>query len=605
MMADNDLVIVDALDSKNAKIVSKTNIDEGFNESPEFAPYATDIFLGNDKVMIFAQANVKSYYFQRYDIKPQLTYKTKTMVMIYDVSDKTRPVLKDKFSVSGGFFDARMIGNYVYFITQDNVDTVYLEQPVIMDTMNTAKIIRPDIYYFDNPEQNYQFNTITSINLADDNVVDSKTFMLGYGNTLMVSENNIYIAYQKQRYWCWGWRCGNNNVDDQKRFYDVVVPLLKGEIKTSVDDIISQGLTEDEKWAKISFKLSEFYGKLESDESLQNQYLPMFDQISAALDEYDTKKALEDEKTTIHKINIKDGEITYGSFGEVDGKLLNQYSLDEYNGDLRVATTVDTWATNSRINYNNVYVLDSDMNTIGKVTDIAQNESIYSTRFMGDKLYMVTFKQIDPFFVIDLSVPTNPKVLGQLKIPGYSSYLHPYDANHIIGVGKSTGENQWGGISPKGVKISLFDVSDFNNPKEVDSYDIGIEGTDSPVLHDPKAFLFSPTKKLLVLPISEVTAKNQIMNNIYGYNIKTWHGAYVFKVSEQGFELIGKVKHSASESEYYTWWDQASVLRSLYMDDNLYTISNKYIKINDLSNNLSELNTIDIPYENTYPRYWY
>ena len=123
---------------------------------------------------------------------------------------------------------------------------------------------------------------------------------------------------------------------------------------------------------------------------------------------------------------------------------MNQYSMDEYNNDLRVATTVNAWVSQGNMNYNNVYVFDSGMNVIGKVENIAENESIYSTRFMGDRLYMVTFQRIDPFFVIDLSSPTSPKVLGELKIPGYSQYLHPYNENFIIGIGKDTGENQWG-----------------------------------------------------------------------------------------------------------------------------------------------------------------
>jgi uncharacterized secreted protein with C-terminal beta-propeller domain len=464
--------------------------------------------------------------------------------------------------------------------------------------MNGAKTIMPDIYYFDNPDQNYQFNTIASLDLKDNSIVDSKTFMLGYSNTLMVSENNIYIAYQKHNNWCFGWwRCTGYDVDQKTRFYDVVVPLLQGDIKSDISSIINTQLSDDEKWTKMTEALSTFYSKLENDQTLQDQYQPMFDKIQAALDEYDAKKALEDQKTVIQKIAISDGHIDYKSKGEVVGVLLNQYSMDEYNTDLRVATTVNTWYSNKNLNYNNVYVLNDNMNIIGSAENLAENESIYSTRFIGDKLYMVTFQRIDPFFVIDLSDPTNPKVLGELKIPGYSQYLHPYNANFIIGVGKDTGQNQWGGISPKGLRITLFDVTDFNNPKEVDHYDIGESGSDSPVLYDPKAFLFSQTKGFIVLPVSEITQKTPI--NQYNYHTTVWHGAYVFNVTEQGFSLMGKVKHSSMTTDYYNWWDQASVSRSLYMDNNLYTISQKYIKINDLNDKLAELNTIDLPSSNS------
>ncbi len=431
--------------------------------------------------------------------------------------------------------------------------------------------------------------------------------MLGYSNTLMVSEDNIYIAYQKQQYWPCRWvGCAytdNSNDDAKKRFYEVVVPLLKGDIKTEVNVIISNlALTEEEKWSKISVAFGKFYEKATNDEELQEEYEEMFGDIDIALQEYDLKKQLEDRKTIIHKISIDSGKINYEKKGEVNGALLNQFSMDEFEGNLRVATTINVWA-NEQIQYNNVYVLDENMKTIGKIEEIGKDEKIYSTRFIGERLYMVTFQQIDPFFVIDLSNPKNPEVLGKLKIPGYSDYLHPYDENHIIGIGKETETNEYGGTITKGLKIALFDVSDVENPKLVDKYEIGDRGTDSLALHDHKAFLFSSTKNILVLPVTEITEKTK--KGMYAYDYKIWHGAYVFDVSKDGFELKGKVKHSSSTSSYYNWWNQASVLRSLYMDNNLYTISNKYVKINDLGNNLEELNSINLPYSENYPRYYY
>jgi uncharacterized secreted protein with C-terminal beta-propeller domain len=139
--------------------------------------------------------------------------------------------------------------------------------------------------------------------------------------------------------------------------------------------------------------------------------------------------------------------------------------MDEYVGNLRVAKTSDVSTIRRQYEYNNVFVLDGAMKTIGSLKHIAEQEKIYSTRFTGDRLNKVTFKRIDPFFVIDLSTPSSPKILGKLKIPGYSDYLHPYDNNHIIGVGKETAANEKGGISTKGLKLALFDVSDVEHPK--------------------------------------------------------------------------------------------------------------------------------------------
>ena len=164
------------------------------------------------------------------------------------------------------------------------------------------------------------------------------------------------------------------------------------------------------------------------------------------------------EVTGLYKFGIDGGRIRYIAAGEVEGHLLNQFSMDEYGGNLRVATTVEGYGSSGSYQYNNVFVLDPGMKTIGSLKYIAPDEKIYSTRFIGDRLYMVTFKRIDPLFVIDLSDPKNPGILGKLKIPGYSHSLPPYASDHIIGIGKETELNDWGGVSTSGLKLALFDV---------------------------------------------------------------------------------------------------------------------------------------------------
>ncbi|MDI6884716.1 MAG: beta-propeller domain-containing protein, partial [Hadesarchaea archaeon] len=167
----------------------------------------------------------------------------------------------------------------------------------------------------------------------------------------------------------------------------------------------------------------------------------------------------ETETTIIHKISIANGTIEYKSQGEVPGQVLNQFSMDEYQGYFRIATTTG-W-----MGQNNVYVLDGNLDIVGRLEGLAPGESIYSARFIGSRAYLVTFKKVDPLFVIDLEDPKNPRALGELKIPGYSDYLHPYDETHLIGVGKDTvdmGSFAW----YQGIKIALFDVSDPENPRE-------------------------------------------------------------------------------------------------------------------------------------------
>jgi len=314
------------------------------------------------------------------------------------------------------------------------------------------------------------------------------------------------------------------------------------------------------------------------------------------------------EKTAIHRIHFQDGNIEYKASGEVPGRLLNQFSMDEYRGFFRVATTTSgtgverdaTFAENSSANH--LYILDMDLSIVGSLEDLAPGESIYSARFMGERCYLVTFKQIDPFFVIDLRNPYHPKVLGELKITGYSDYLHPYDENHIIGIGKETVAADQGDFAwYQGVKISLFDVSDVGNPVEIAKYEIGDRGTESPVLRDHKALLFDRSKNLLVLPVlvAEIgEGKYPYGDTPEAYGEYVWQGAYVFNISlDEEMSLKGRITHYDSQSQLterdYYFTSDYSVERSLYIDDVLYTISAKKISMNSLED-LSQISEVGL-----------
>jgi len=310
------------------------------------------------------------------------------------------------------------------------------------------------------------------------------------------------------------------------------------------------------------------------------------------------------ERTTIHRIHVENGEIECEASGEVPGYVLNQFSMDEYQGYFRIATTTGhvARAWGEATSRNNVYVLDMNLSIVGKLEDLAPGEKIYSARFMGDRCYLVTFRKVDPLFVIDLKNPSNPKVLGKLKITGYSDYLHPYDETHIIGIGKETVAAEEGDFAwYQGVKISLFDVSDVEKPKEMDKYEIGDRGTDSPLLWDHKALLFDKSKNLLVIPvlvaeIDEAKYPNGVPHNAYGDYV--WQGAYVFNVSLDGLVLKGRITHLENDTELmksgYYFSSPYSVKRSLYIDNVLYTISDKKIKMNNLEN-LDEINEVELP----------
>jgi inhibitor of cysteine peptidase len=309
-----------------------------------------------------------------------------------------------------------------------------------------------------------------------------------------------------------------------------------------------------------------------------------------------------DEDTSVYKIGIQGGEVSYVAEGRVPGRVLNQFSMDEHDGNFRIATTQGHVSRSGGGTGNNVYVLNSTLGIIGSLEGLAPGEQIHSARFMGERCYLVTFKKVDPLFVIDLSNPSEPEVLGKLKIPGYSDYLHPYDENTLIGFGKETEEAEMGDFAwYQGIKISLFDVSDVSSPRELAKLVIGDRGSDSPALDDHKAFLFSWARNLLVVPIlvAEVDPERfagPVPANTHGEYV--FQGAYVLDISpESGISVRGRVTHLDERDDLLKsgyWFESAyEVRRSLYIEDVLYTISGRMIKMNSLVD-LSEMGKVDI-----------
>lgn len=581
ILSGERLTIVDASPAEDASIATRIALDI------QDGQYLQNMFLNNGTLVIFYQEYNEDFVIQEYDFAPQPVYQPKTHAMVMDVSDRKNPKVLNDYEVSGNYNNARMIGGQVYLVTTSELYNYrYPIVPLVSESSQT--VVKPDIYYFDNPELYYAFNTVTSIDISGDaeNAVNSTTFMMNPASTMYVSEENIYIAYEKN----FPYYYYQTNTRD--RFFEAVVPLLPKDVQEEINDLdSSNGLSSSEKWDKVSELLQDTYNSMS--ESEKNQ---LFEKIQRALASYDERIAKETQTTIIHKIAIGSDGINYSSRGEVPGRLLNQFSMDESGDRFRVATTSEFYSPYARSTlYNNVYVLDKDMKIVGDLEEVARDESIYSARFMGDRLFLVTFQRIDPFFVIDLS-NDDPKVLGKLKLPGYSNYLHPYDENHIIGIGKETKENQYGGVEVLGVKLALFDVSDVNNPEVVDVYEIGGPDTDSEVLYDHKALLFDRSRDVLSIPVSIYPdyAEPRYAEDGNYIQPKVWRGFYVFGIDpDSGFELKGKVEHFNDISDYYyTYGTQGS--RSFYIGDILYTVTlNNLIKMNDLQS-LEEINQLEI-----------
>ncbi|PZX05769.1 putative secreted protein with C-terminal beta-propeller domain [Psychrobacillus insolitus] len=277
--------------------------------------------------------------------------------------------------------------------------------------------------------------------------------------------------------------------------------------------------------------------------------------------------------TEVFKFALEKTNIQFVTSSRITGSILNQFSMDEHNGYFRAVTTKgNNWNDNEPAE-NNLFILDEGMNIVGSLTGLAKEERIYSARFMGDKAYMVTFKETDPLFVIDVATPTAPKVLGELKIPGFSNYLHPLDETHLIGFGYETKSVAQSGskepiIMTEGMKVSLFDVTDFENPKELDTEIIGGQGTYSPIQYDHHALFEHSGKNLYGFPISvyEQSESNQ-------YTDFKQDGALIYEITpENGIILKGNLLKQKTENQQYEEWEK-SIQRMTYVENTLFTIA--------------------------------
>ena len=564
IVSNGKIIIVKAYPTEDADIECEII----FNDSV----YVQNVFISNLRLVVFAETyNYPIYKDDAIDeMSSSVWYSSPdTYIKIFDLGDITNPVLVKDIVVGGSYSGARMIEDFVYVITTqysynyDIPDGDQIVVPRIMVDDEIKEVPLSDIHYVDIPEKSSTLTNIVSVNIHDDaDEVHAEVFLLGNSHTLYVSKSNIYVVYSTG-------------------YYDYVM------LEELIDELLMPTLPES---IKEEFKLvdtlslEDYQKKTVTEWILQNYVDSMDENQKQAIAKVIVRQT---ERTIIHRISIADGKIQYEAQGSIPGFVQNQFSLSEYDGYLRVSTTIEGWMVryyfSSIESQNNVYVLDMDLEIVGSLEDLASGEQIYATRFIGDKCYLVTFKQIDPFFVIDLSEPTNPEVLGELKIPGYSTYLHPYDETHIIGIGRDDEK----------VKISLFDVSDLENPIELSKYEIENDDEDwywaqSSALYEHKAFLFDKEKNLLVIPVGDYSKES----------------AYVFDISvEGGIELKGTITHDLEvepEEEYDPWDDYYymdnygnSIKRTLYIEDVLYTVSDNMVKMNDLET-LEEINNITL-----------
>ena len=285
-----------------------------------------------------------------------------------------------------------------------------------------------------------------------------------------------------------------------------------------------------------------------------------------------------DVNTYIYKFKLENAKTKYENIGSVSGSILNKFSINERNGYVRLATANNKNLANENIT-NNLYVLDENLKTVAILEDLARGQKVYSVNFMGNRAYIVTFVQTDPLFVIDLSDITNPVPLGELKISGYSKFLYPYDETHIIGFGENTTINEYGGVITNGMKMALLDVTDPENPNEKFAVSLGEKGTYSEVLNNSEALLLLKEKNLIAFPIYTIKEEENKVNEEENKAKLSFQGAITYTLDlENGLLEKGKIAHKGKGEEAFEYDNEKSVERILYINNNLYTLSQSLIK---------------------------
>ena len=460
-----------------------------------------------------------------------------------------------------------ILGNYSKFST-NNISNKNTE---IINIDESQEILTDDVII---NSENFAKAMVYDINKKDSPKLIREVGLDGfYINSRMINDNIYFVSSKNILY--------NNNLKDEE-----ILPYTEDSIRDENKKMISYSdIAYFKDVNTYNYMIVGGFNINNSEEVQTETFFGASDNIYANKENlYITELKIENnmDKTIIYKFKLGENGIILECKGEVEGYLNNQFSMDEYEGNLRVATTISkneiyydstdstiVMGTNQDVS-NKLTILDDNLKEIGKIENMAQDEKIYAVRFIGKIGYIVTFKQTDPLFVIDLSDPTNPIIKGELKIPGYSSYLHPYDDTHIIGIGYNTKENSSGGIVNTNMKISMFDISDLENPREMYTMDIGEEYVYSELEYNHKALFINKDKNLIGFPLT--------------YNGK--NSFILIKINlENGFEKYNEI---TKELNYKT-----NINRGIYINSVFYTLAENEIISYDL-NTMKEQNKLEL-----------
>lgn len=452
--------------------------------------YACEMYVKEGRLIVLYDQN-----YQNISPTGRDTYEPRTLVEIYDVTDPAQPKKLNTLGQSGSYHSSRMVDDILYVVSSYGLFSpmdcrdMATYVPTLLSQESSRFMAPGDISLIEEAE-NASYVVVTSIDTKDARAHDSAKAVFGYAGTLYANDHSLIVAADQS----------------QSQIQDIQPDSLGRHVQTM---------------------------------TYQNN-------------------------TQLVLFSLEDGAITQKTTATIPGSLVDQFAIDEYAGYFRFVTTqheyvervytdgVDTYEYEDNTT-NGLYVLDENLRPVSQIENLALDEQVYSVRFMGDTAYFVTFRQVDPLFSVDLSDPTQPRILGQLKIPGFSDYLQSYGSSLLFGFGQEVDE-ETGEI--KGLKLSMFDVSHPSDVREVAKHVLN-DAYWSEATDNHKAILVSPEKNLIAFQAED--------------------SYYVFCYDPQdGFQQQAKIPLDEDrEIEYYTYYYES---RGLYIDDTFYLVEPSQVR---------------------------
>ena len=558
-VVDNSLQILKSWPPQDTARVGRYDLPDGVRPS--------SLFLDGDIVAVFSQMWGRYRYEPgldgEVDSRDEYDSFSGTRISIFDVSDRSEPVPVRQLDIEGRYVDGRMVGGKVYLVTNSSL-----------------RGLNAWSYYDVEIEGIPQRDSETTTDELEEMREEARPVVYAFlRDELQERDPQEWLPRQRIV-------DGDNEVVLSGPLHEctgLYLPQVAAEL--GILNISSFDMTDKTQISSTGL-LARGWDVYASQSSL---YIAM---SSRAWMWWGWGN--QENESHIHKFSLpSSGQPQYQASGRVDGWILNQFSFSEYDGHLRVATTDNRWAHNPETGEfedeggNHIIVLKKENGELvetGSVRDLAPTERVYSARFMGEKGYVVTFRETDPFYTIDLSDPTNPQMIGELKIEGFSSYMHPLDENHLLAIGREGDE--FGNMS--GVHLQVFDVSDFADPVRThhEVISTGNWSSHSEAMWNHHAFTYQSRLGVLGIPMSIWDDGDQ------------FSGLMLFDATVDGIEEIGRVDHSDLVAQSWClrngqdadcnadtnhWW--SSMRRSIMMsgdndsEEYVYSLSSVGLKV--------------------------